>query len=158
MLAFNSAVNLTRMATLYTFMVHTSDRSCCSAVHPRWSLTFSPGREEARGLWNVVTSEDCRFCCPAPSTRSTTSIAVAIGPSGRGNAAGIRSGRDSMTDEPSLLHIACSARGGLPGGAFASPTLITAQDQHSSQISSDCKYGALGTKNTDSPPKKTTNR
>lgn len=91
------------------------------------ALTFSPPLEEIRGLWNVATGRDCRFCCSAPSPRSNTSIAVAIGPSGGGDAAGTRTDLDSTL-------IFCSVTGGHPGGVSESPTLMAARYQYSSQI------------------------
>lgn len=90
------------------------------------ALTFSPPLEEIRGLWNVATGRDCRFCCSAPSPRSNTSIAVAIGPSGGGDAAGTRNLDSTL--------IFCSVTGGHPGGASESPTLMAARYQYSSQI------------------------
>lgn len=109
------------------------------------SLTFSPPLEQIRGLWNVATGRDCRFCCPAPSPRSNTSIAVAIGPSGGGDAAGTRTDLDStMEPGPRLF---ASVTGGRPGGVSESPTLMAARDQHPSQIaaaSSDWGTGTQG--------------
>lgn len=122
----------------YYFEVSMSTYLCRLDISNRCSpLTFSPQSVEVRGLWNEVAGRDCRLFRLAPSTRSTTSMAVVIGPSGCGNARL----RSDGAIETRPRWSACSVCGGCPGGLSESPTLMTERYQHSSQIAAavNCK-------------------